>query len=114
MPNRKIETETVTPAMFRFKSEYLKLDIEGNVFEIKTTPELYTNIFAFQTRAAQLIKNTEAATEGKLIELCEGIIEKTLGAGAFKKIFANREPNTNDCTQVTLFIINKITEYNKA
>lgn len=102
---------------FEFRDNRLKLDIAGNIFELDiTNPELIKELQTFSVEAQK--KAEELSKEGdyigaleKAIQFCLDSIDRILGEGASKKIFANRKVNFFDCLDVINFIVSEVSEF---
>lgn len=102
---------------FEFKNNKLELDIAGNIFELDTTnPELIKELQTFsveaQKKAEELSKKDDYINAlEEAIQFCLEYIDKILGEGANKKIFANRKVNFFDCLDVINFIVSEVNEF---
>lgn len=102
---------------FEFRDNRLKLDIAGNIFEIDTTDlelikELQTFSVEAHKKAEELSKKDDYINAlAEAIQFCLDYIDKILGDGASKKIFANRKVNFLDCLDVINFIVSEVNEF---
>jgi len=98
---------------FEFRDRTLKLDIAGNVFEIDSA--IGDEMVKQKDALVGVVKEFQAGKKSKeqTIAIYAEYIDKVLGGGAFKKIFAKRIPDLLDCIDVVTYIANEIGEFNR-
>ena len=98
---------------FEFRNRTVKLDIEGNVFEIDAgVGEDLAQKKDALVDAAKAYKSGEK-TKGEAVKVYAEHINKILGNGAFEKIFAKRKPDLLDCMEVVTYVANEIADFNR-
>ena len=99
---------------FEFRDNRLKLDIDGNIFEIDTTdPELVGRVHEFTVGAQEMAsklsqKEHYAEALKEAIQFCLDTIDSILGEGSSNKIFAGRKVSFFDCLDVIEYITTEI------
>ena len=97
---------------FEFRNRTVKLDIEGNVFEIDAGvgEDLAQKKGRAGGRCESVYKNGEK-TKGEAVKVYAEHINKILGNGAFEKIFAKRKPDLLDCMEVVTYVANERSDF---
>lgn len=98
---------------FEFRDRTLKLDIAGNVFEIDAA--VGEDLAVQRETLINAAKEFQSGkkTKDDTIKVYAEHINRSLGEGAFEKIFAKRIPDLVDCMGIMTFISNEISEFNK-
>jgi hypothetical protein len=98
---------------FEFRKNVIQLDIEGKMYEMPGDMEFLKTVVAccnkMSARAEELKdgeKDLSQATDFMLDTL-----EEILGAEAVDSIFAEREPDFYDCSDLCIFITAEIEKY---
>ena len=97
---------------FEFGDYSLELNVAGERFTVNCVAELADTMQAHQVNLVGLVEQLSGGTKtsADAIALCAEIIDDMLGAAAFERIFADREPTLTDCSDVLRFVIGEITE----
>jgi len=99
-------------ATFEFGDYTLALKIAGEPFTVNCVAELAEAAQMHQKALTQLAEEISVGTKScfDAVGLCKTITDDILGAGAFGRIFADREPTLTDCSDVLRFVIGEIVE----
>ena len=100
---------------FEFKNYTLDLKIAGASFQIDCTSELADKMQAHKTALESLMEQMQAEEKDSAdaVELCREILNDTLGAEAFERIFAERRPTLTDCSDVLQFVVGEVVTFTK-
>lgn len=98
-----------------FTFDRCKLSIAGNTFEIDTGDEKIIKAMqkCAEISSTQRIKDDDNVGDAikKIVSLCHETLDSVLGAGAFEKIFHDRQVNWDDCVDVMCYVSDEIVKY---